>query len=505
MVVLVALLLLALHPALTLAQGTASSVDSRVWAETRNATPGILIPIDWSQKKRTGKVPERVTPKRQVSWRIARFNFMRFEPEVTVESKVVPGYELLEKLWSNVLSLAPLPGLPVGSASDEAVLGKRSPFLKSMEEWRAGVQSAEQSLSQRIKDLPKAVVLTIEDSAKIAGFATRVLEDKNDLETLRKTTESWILRQYAAGLIDASKEYVALKESIGPLTAEAEAATKSLKDAAAAVAAAPNETARTAARADSSKKAETHKAATQKLTEAKAELDRFGEATLTPSPIAEAYYAKALYDAQLVSHNALAVKHTEFLRRAQETAQGRTRNLESQKAGTIVTIKALVKPVGESAEDAKTARAEEPITVDYYIQSEMPVVFHAGVAWTNIKSFDYEIVQKSLTGDVFQRISKPDASVDLTTFMTYLFTPTSDGIQAGFGLTIGTGIKDPGKKLFVGTTFKFHDRLLLTGGGFSEKLTENDGAAIPSNANLFEAVKRVQKWGWFVSFGATPF
>jgi len=485
------------------AQATAPDTthDARVDRPSRSGADPLTIPIRWPSAG--GKVPVRVTPKRPMSWRIDHFNFVRYEPLVVVDAKEVPSYSLLEGLWSQVLSLGQVKAAAVGNAE---LLGDQPQFLKNLEQWRTNIASTAKSLQDRLDTITKSVALTAEDLAKIQRAANDSRTDANDLEGLRKGVEEQILKQYALLTANEVKAYNDAHKALPSLDTAAAKAADALKKAEEARSAAKTEDEKKKADAARKEAATADSAARARLLAAKATVERIGSArTLTASPIAEAYYARQLYDAQLVDHKAVQAQLAEFIRRADECTAGRSKPIETHKAGTIVTVTATVKALGESDEEKKNAAAAKPIVMSYYVESEMPLVFHAGVAYTNLKSFDYQAVQKGLTGDVFAQIRKPSESLDLSLYMTYLFTPIMDDWKGGLGLTIGTGLKDAGKKLMLGMTFKFSDRLLLTGGKFSQTVTDSAGALVGTSPKLFESIQRVQKWGWFVSFSAAPF
>jgi hypothetical protein len=491
------------------APAAAPPAESDVWGNKDKTPSPIVIPLDFTQKERKGKVPERITPDRRVSVRVDHFNFMFFEPTMTVEAKTVPGYELLEKLWSQVLGLSPAALGTVGAAADieQRLLGAQSPFLEALEDWRTKIRAGDQQLRTRIGALKRTVALTNDDLAQLKESRDVSARTAKGLDDARVKTEGLILRQYAA-VGDAeyaakrAKEFVAataLLDSLTGVATTADAAAKAAADKFAKTRTAADSVAKVAAEAAA-------KAVKVRLDDQRVVVERFGAtATLTTSPIEEAYYAQALYDAELVHHKALVERLDEFVRRADESAKGRVTNLEKQKSGTIVTVTVRAKPLGSDAADAQAATKDPGFTVSYYVQSASPLVFHAGVAVTNLKSFDFVTVQKSLTGDVFQKIEKPETTPDLTLFMTYLPMSQSETILGGTGFTIGTGAKDLGKRLYLALSQQFTQRLLVTAGTFSQVVTENDGAALSSNPDLFAAIKRVQKWGFFASFSATPF
>ena len=100
--------------------------------------------VNWNTAPKTGKVPERVTPKSVIQLRVESFNFLRFEPEFSIDAKTIPGYSFLEGLWGQVLSLAPADRAASGSLGKMAMLGKQSEFLAALESWRSAIASSDQ-------------------------------------------------------------------------------------------------------------------------------------------------------------------------------------------------------------------------------------------------------------------------------------------------------------------------------------------------------------------------
>lgn len=217
----------------------------------------------------------------------------------------------------------------------------------------------------------------------------------------------------------------------------------------------------------------------------------------------EAWYAQELYDAELKRHDAVIGRINLFIKRAGEVESGRLKQFDSQKQGTIVTTSIAVTPFTSSADEAERAAREQITTVSYYVQSKLPLVFHAGPAYTNIADVDITKVERPAVGDVFQEVTKPKSEADLIIFMTYMLTPIAYDTP-GLGLTIGTGLKDIGTRIYLGATAKFNERLLLSGGAFSQTTTEGD-VAFSADPKLFTTVKKVKKWGYFVSVSVSPF
>ena len=87
-------------------------------------------------------------------WQVEHFNFVRYEPEISVESKEVPGYSYLEGLWSQFLGLTKVQKAGVGATPEEfGILGAQSPYLQALESWRATVISADNELRRRVSEV----------------------------------------------------------------------------------------------------------------------------------------------------------------------------------------------------------------------------------------------------------------------------------------------------------------------------------------------------------------
>ncbi len=469
--------------------GAQEPVRSSVWKPRNTTTTPLEIGVNWNEKEKAGKVPERITPKRAVSLRIEMFNFVYHEPEINVDAKAIPGYAFLESLWGQVLGLQPAGPGAAGSAADEIrILGEQSPFLRALEEWRRATKTSEENMKSTLKAIKPVVALTPDDTTAFRGFLSTTTKERDLLDKARASAEVLILAQFTAPIVNRTLD-----------SANAEAALKAAMEARARG---------TATQQEVNEKQAALKVAIDKLTSVRAGLNRYGVTGLTTSPIAEAYYAQSLYDAQLVHHKELVDKMKIFIDRLTESLQGRSRDLDSQKAGTIVTVTIRPKPVANSSpEVTKAATKAGPIVFTYYVQSEKPLMYHLGAIYTRIQDFDYEKVQKGLAGDVFQRIEKSEGGSDLIAMMTYLPLAENDNyFTNGFGLTIGTGVKNLGQRLYLGGSFTFFDRLILNGGKFSQTVTTSDGNALSATTpNLFEGIKKTKEWGWYFGLSATPF
>jgi len=125
-------------------------------------------------------------------------------------------------------------------------------------------------------------------------------------------------------------------------------------------------------------------------------------------------------------------------------------------------------------------------------------------AYTHVADVDIEKVRQATGIDAFQEIEKPTNDADVIAFMSYMFTPQLGRYDPGIGLTIGTGLKNIGERLYFGGSFKFSSRLVFTVGGLTQKVKEGD-RVLQADKNLFESLKNVRELGWFFSLSATPF
>lgn len=456
--------------------------------------------IDSTSAKTPPKATVRITPRTATGLCFVGFNFVRFEPVVSTEVKDVPGYAYLEGLWAQVLGWGAAKPAPSGGAADR--IPNRSPFLVALDLWRKEIAANEQTLQGIVGSIPVRVYLDSDERQALRGHRATIARGTQNLEERRRAAAALILTQYAMRMTPVTRADTAALRDLSTAVARLESKIESANGAPTAGSnglPAPNDPARR----------DSIDAALREIQRAHDVVEELGLLAASPaSPIEEAYYAQELYDAEIVHHKELAEKMRIFSTRAGHAADGRVIDLASQKAGTIVTVSVRAKALRENDAKESEAIAKAGTTVvTYYVQSTRPLVFHAGAVYTRLNEFDYEAVAKGLAGrDVFQQIAKPVGGSDATAYMSWVPEWANWGTQFAAGATLGTGVKDLGKQLYVGLTFKFTERALVTAGVFSKSVTESDGRALSATEpNLFDGVKRVTAWGRFIGLSVTPF
>ena len=469
-------LLLAVHALLALPLAPAvSSGQSRDLTRSDDAAKALVDTIHWGRNDtRNYDIRDHVTPKTSVSLRITHFNFLRYTPEFTVATREIPNYALLEGLWTQILQVDP------GFQAQLAGAGAGpDTFLGRLAEWRQTILTVRRNLATHTKAVPKTVALDDKEIGEIVADRDDLAADLVTLETNRARAEEKILQP-----ADVIFE---LRTAATATTADAAAAAQKAYDDAKAANAPAATLANLKKRADDAAAAAAAVERTVVMS--------------SPSPNAEAYYAQQLYDAALAEHRALVGKVETFITLADEVKNGRVKDFEAQKAGTIVTATIRVQSLTTDRETTDNAAKEKPTTVRYLVSSERPVVAHIGGAYTRIDDVSVEKVQR-LGNDVFKEIDEANGGADLVVYLTYMLTPLP--LTRGWGLTLGTGVTKPGERLYLGASAKLTDRLVLTGGRMTQELREGSSALVGSG-DLFESVKNVRHWGWFGSVSFTPF
>jgi hypothetical protein len=215
----------------------------------------------------------------------------------------------------------------------------------------------------------------------------------------------------------------------------------------------------------------------------------------------EMYYRQVLYSAELERHKAVVEKLQTFVALAGDVINGHPLPLAGQKPGTRVTVTLTPRPNGEDKEIVDTALNEGASTLQYFVQSDMPVAFHAGPAFTYIEDVDFEKVQAAAGDDLFRKLEKPDAAGDLVAFLSYELATSADG-QRGIYFSFGTGVRSPGERLFAGITGRLTESLFVTAGAFTKEVDEGVNFV---TGDLAESVKRVHKIGGFGALTFSPF
>lgn len=447
----------------------------------------VACDVDWSTRP-TGpqKISLRVTPKQVVRLRTMNFNYVFFDADWIVAAKEVPGYRYLESQWADLLGI----GVKSGGGGAAAI----PKFLEQMQLWRSALDRAAKVLADTLDKVPRKPGLTPGEAERIASSAAPFDAIVRDLNALRDDARKLILIQYGSTAALGDGAGGARPTGAGGASADGAAGAGQAGPAAG--------TGRRIGRGTVTP-GQRGAAATRAASAGRSDASSDTSGVTTSSPIAEAYYAQAIYDAELKRHAAIVASTETFVRLANDVGKGRTNDFDRQKSGTIVT--ATTKAVARDGRDATAASDAGSATISWFVQSELPLAFHFGPGYTNFKQFDFEKVQRPSQGDLFQQIDKPRDGADLVALMTYMLTPdNSEDYGRGFGLTIGTGVRDIGKRIYLGATAKFNDRLFLTAGGLNQSVKEGETANAAGD-NLFTTIKNVQKWGFFAALSVSPF
>jgi hypothetical protein len=209
------------------------------------------------------------------------------------------------------------------------------------------------------------------------------------------------------------------------------------------------------------------------------------------------------YNEVQASHDKLIGQIDAYLRLAELTVSGQTKNIDRQQAGTLVTVKitginALGNPAGT------------PVEIQYFVHSKLPVTFHAGYLYSSLKDVKFEEVRTVAGADLFQQVQNPASVNTYAAFLSYqLWSGNMGRHGTGILATLGTDFKDPGDRLYAGASFKFLSRFYAGVGVVSaavaegvNPVVEQIGAGLGAR-ELFTAVTTRRDWKpyFHVSFG----
>ena len=216
--------------------------------------------------------------------------------------------------------------------------------------------------------------------------------------------------------------------------------------------------------------------------------------------IAGKYYAQMLFDNTLEQHRTTVQTLNALISAVGEMRDGRVENLGVFESGTAVAVRIHVEALEDDATAKTTAYAAGVTTVRFNVSPRMPVDFHAGLSYYRLKETEFVQVREVTGGDLFREIAKPDDSSALVAFMTYRFaSPRS--LLGRIGLTVGTGLRKPGERLYLGGSLRFGRRIFLSGGTVTMEVKEGVNSV---SADLFETLRSTRKWGGFFAISATP-
>jgi hypothetical protein len=218
----------------------------------------------------------------------------------------------------------------------------------------------------------------------------------------------------------------------------------------------------------------------------------------------------AIYDATLVTHQAVFDKLDGFEALGSLIVNGFDRKISFGAAGRVVAVTI-------TATDRSSGQAQkQSIGVEFFVHSTLPVTFHAGYTIRGLKEQKFETVASSLASaggaDLFAKVQDADANSTFTAFMSYRLCDASRARRCAH-LTIGTDFKDVGERLYGGVSWPF-GRAFITVGAVSGETKEGTGvvsdvlnaAGRATDAReLFSAINTKRKWGGFIGISFAPF
>ena len=209
------------------------------------------------------------------------------------------------------------------------------------------------------------------------------------------------------------------------------------------------------------------------------------------------------YNEVQTAHDKLIGQIDAYLRLAELTVSGQTKNIDRQQAGTLVTVKITgTNPLGNPA--------GQPVEIQYFVHSKYPVTFHAGYLYSSLKEVKFEQVRTTAGADLFQQVQDPSSVNTYAAFLSYrLWSGNMGRHGTGILATLGTDFQNPGDRLYAGGSVKFLSRFYVGVGVVSATVSEGVNPVVEQigtglgTRELFSAVTTRRDWKpyFHVSFG----
>jgi hypothetical protein len=209
---------------------------------------------------------------------------------------------------------------------------------------------------------------------------------------------------------------------------------------------------------------------------------------------------QAMYRAVLDHYHAVDDRTQIFLRLSAKTIAFEVKRVGKRDAGTRVTF-----TVAAADDSGATTPVNE---VSYFVQSNMPLVVHGGVSFAGLNDVSFTKVRRSTTfgeEELFQRTTNADSSTALfSLFLGWQFFGTHNDVEddarkgkVGAAFSLGTDIRDPGKRVFAGPSLILFNRLVLSGGVVFG--SESEGESATFEPNVFRIIRAKPKASYFFS------
>jgi hypothetical protein len=215
---------------------------------------------------------------------------------------------------------------------------------------------------------------------------------------------------------------------------------------------------------------------------------------------------KGLYTAIVDHYRAVETRAEVFLRLSGKSIGIEIKRIGKKKAGTKVTF--TLAAIDESG-------AATPMDdVDYFVQSNMPLVAHGGLSFSGLRDVTFSKVRRATRfgeEDLFQEQSADDTSTGFALFLGWQFYGRGDHAtnhregKVGAAFSLGTDVNAPGKRVFAGPSLLLFNRLVITGGAVFGKEAEGDAEPGALEPNLFRIIREKPKAKFFFAVSTKVF
>lgn len=222
---------------------------------------------------------------------------------------------------------------------------------------------------------------------------------------------------------------------------------------------------------------------------------------LSNAPAFDAIYGprREMYRAVTDLYAAVNERADIFLRLSAKTIGIEVKRVGKREAGTRVTF--TIVALDESG-------AVTPVDeVAYFVQSNMPLVAHGGIAFSGLRDVAFDKVKRAGTfgeEELFQQQSDENKSIDYTLFLGWQFYGMTNDVtgdrrqgKLGAAFSLGTDVRHPGKRIFAGPSLLLFNRIVVSGGAVLGK--ESEGQDVTLEPNLFRIIRERPKTKWFFS------
>lgn len=216
----------------------------------------------------------------------------------------------------------------------------------------------------------------------------------------------------------------------------------------------------------------------------------------------------AVFDSTVAMHDAVVSRMRAFQGRARLAKEGFPRRITFGDAGRIVTVTMTLNDVVSGTDAGLTE------VVEFFVHSTLPVTFHAGYAYSGLDDFEFQPVAAAARGDLFSQIKNAENTSGFTAFLSYRIGRAETApLRSQFFATLGTDFKDPGKRLFVGGSFRLK-KVMISGGVATASVKEGqnpiDDAILAAGEllgtrQLFTHIISTRQWRPYAAITFAPF